>query len=848
MQCSSTSGDRSEGTESAQPPADPGLLKNQISGSTYTWLPPDHHHALEQMPDLVHGHGSNDGEIDPDADIADPVPSHHQLLNQQDNLVRFFDSTYDPFLQPGELGAGHPANPPARLNETFTHGDIRSPKLHSSANHHTSWNSYQFPNQPASGLLQQGSPSPRHPKEGVIQAQTRIMDDPCAFQSDPLHSPDVNPSDNTNNYQYMFQSESPDVPLDLRWPGDFTIPATQAADWDSFPLAPDGLDGNASILGSEDFQSSGIQDQANITPVEGVETPNTIPIIQQLLPEPMQNVQQVDNAQYQDGSEQESTFKEEPIDTFYFSSPVSNDNHSIGEKQQFEEDESYLRFSDSTTDFQPPSLVQVAQAAPIHNISQGTPSTQVITRPRAGSAPSKRGRWRGTPNLPPLITESKKPELDGTDDAIDQTPKTSPLQIVQEDGQGGSISGSAYRLSAAARARRMGPLSNAGRRDAALRRKHKNVCVWCRLAKKKCSGDSPCTTCLKTMILEQPCVKADFFQIVESGTSQRAVNHLTLDGSTRVRMELPSTFDMSQLISLLDERRGRFNIRATQSWGPLYVLDMDETYKFLRDMNKGEVNSRHDLGDFIDNRILKTNKWLRCVKECDPMGNLFALLSQWNNMPSRASYEFVSTTDGAPNRPMNIQDPADQTEIILAAQLSRIFCRKLEVDGYKSLQNVLSNHRWDEFTGESLTRFVSQLGQILLTLRWRASWWEVLGDGRIRTSSSSPPTPSPSSSTSTSNPLPPPTPSTNPGHERYEYRVQNLCKILYVYYTSIRLKLPSWAGPDTVPEGVWSMYADAAPVWDDFPSVPTAEGFESWMERGKELIREAGVEGRIAKF
>lgn len=203
-------------------------------------------------------------------------------------------------------------------------------------------------------------------------------------------------------------------------------------------------------------------------------------------------------------------------------------------------------------------------------------------------------------------------------------------------------------------------------------------------------------------------------------------------------------------------------------------------------------------------------------------------------MPSRASYEYVSTKDGVPDRPMNIQDPEDQTEILLAAQLSRIFCRKLEIDGYKALQNVLSNHRWDEFSGESLTRFVSQLGQILLTLRWRASWWEALGDGRLNN-------PSPSSSPHSS-------PGINADHERYEYRVQNLCKILYVYYTSIRLKLPSWVGPDTAPEGVWSMYADAAPVWDDFPSVPTAEGFESWMDRGKELIREAGVESRIARY
>jgi hypothetical protein len=93
-------------------------------------------------------------------------------------------------------------------------------------------------------------------------------------------------------------------------------------------------------------------------------------------------------------------------------------------------------------------------------------------------------------------------------------------------------------------------------------------------------------------------------------------------------------------------------------------------------------------------------------------------------MPSRASYDFVPLDDDddtAPE-PMDVRKPEHRREILLAAQLSRIFCRKLEVDGYRALQNALNKNKWDEAPLDVFLKFVSQLGQILLTLRWRVSW------------------------------------------------------------------------------------------------------------------------------
>lgn len=59
-------------------------------------------------------------------------------------------------------------------------------------------------------------------------------------------------------------------------------------------------------------------------------------------------------------------------------------------------------------------------------------------------------------------------------------------------------------------------------------------------------------------------------------------------------------------------------------------------------------------------------------------------------------------------------------------------------------------------------------------------------------------------------------------------------------------KLPSWSSAD-VTKGVWSTYADVEnPVWDDFPLDATDAGFHRWMDRGRDLIEEAGVPKRVS--
>ena len=210
-----------------------------------------------------------------------------------------------------------------------------------------------------------------------------------------------------------------------------------------------------------------------------------------------------------------------------------------------------------------------------------------------------------------------------------QQQQSKTLQIVQEDGQGHSFAPADF-VGPPRGARRKGPLSTVTRANAGIRRKNKDTCVQCRLNKRKCDGHSPCDACRPTLI-EQPCARACFANIVEYGTcnyiSQRAINHPTVDGSRRVRMEIPSRFDLNDLLTFLRERQGRFNIRATQAWGSLYVLDLRETYRFLKSLSECNDNGRSSFLDFIDRRLVESKDqskhWLSCLRDCDPMNNVY---------------------------------------------------------------------------------------------------------------------------------------------------------------------------------------------------------------------------------
>jgi hypothetical protein len=188
-------------------------------------------------------------------------------------------------------------------------------------------------------------------------------------------------------------------------------------------------------------------------------------------------------------------------------------------------------------------------------------------------------------------------------------------------------------------------------------------------------------------------------------------------------------------------------------------------------------------------------------------------------MPSRASYSFVALDGNSNDKLMDVSSDQDRRDILLAAQLSRIFCRLLEVEGFRKLERDFYNIKWKRISLDAHLRFLEELGNILLSLRWRVSWWKRLGDGGKEP---------------------------DPSQQHYIDRVELLCRILYVYYTSVLTKLPAWSTTDNL-KGKVSRYADTEQeIWDNFPEDPSEDGFQRWMAQGQELIEKAGSPVRVA--
>ncbi|OJJ47689.1 hypothetical protein ASPZODRAFT_1744628 [Penicilliopsis zonata CBS 506.65] len=648
---------------------------------------------------------------------------------------------------------------------------------------------------PAQGFQQDGSVDQGIPLQNHIPSQTfQIVADPWSDISPPISTENVSPASGPSTHSHSLQSLS-DLQnsfhsLEARWLESLEsqMPTNLSL---SFPAIPQDLGFNEEIPNAQD----GFQYKSESSSVSG-------------------DLSGIQECSYSATSEEMPTAAGLAA---AFPEPLSD-----------EESAQYLKWEEAAPDEVSSDGSQTFPNTTAFVISE-TPSESLVSLPSRPKALTATAGARALGRPMPLAVQPgaavRKRKPRNSTVSLDQC-QPKPLQIVQEDGQGGSIASADF-VSPPRGARRKGPLSMAGRANAGLRRKNKDTCVQCRLNKRKCDGNAPCDACRPTLH-EQPCARACFSSIVEFGTcnyiSQRAINHPTTDGYGRVRMEIPSAFDMGDLLTLLGERQGRFNIRASQAWGSLYVLDLGEAYKFLKGLTEYNSNSQSTFIDFIDRRLIeskdRSKNWLSCVKDCDPMGNAYALLSQWNNMPSRASYTFVSTQPGVPERLMDIDSEEDRREILLAAQLSRIICRMMEVEGFRKLERDFYNIKWKQITHETHVRFLGELGRILLSLRWRVSWWKRLGDGGH---------------------------DPDPSQQHYVDRVELLCRILYVYYTCVLAKLPSWSTSE-VPKGTWSNYADAEnPVWDDFPSDPTDNGFQKWMNRGRELIEEAGVPGRLAR-
>ncbi|KAF6798160.1 Zn(II)2Cys6 transcription factor [Colletotrichum musicola] len=385
-----------------------------------------------------------------------------------------------------------------------------------------------------------------------------------------------------------------------------------------------------------------------------------------------------------------------------------------------------------------------------------------------------------------------------------------------------------------ARGRRHGPMNSKSRAQAKDTRNKKMVCIRCKHSKQACKRvgndpDSPCSQCEKHSLSNKwpgPCVKAHFEEIVHSGScnyiSQRFICHSTFDGTRRIRKDLPREFPIDGLIATLERVRPVFDFRVYYDGKPFYTMDLDKCHDYLVALRQHVGGAESGLRSFIDKEIVRidprNDEWESCTAGLRMEEDPLAVLCVLNNMPSRArySYMFKNAYGVRQEQFVNPENPGEEDNLMLAAHLSRIICRKVEIKAYGHLQREL--HRSDNLQDDDLMELLRKLGCILLTLRWRYAWWKVMLANPIATAEAG-----------------------DPEKEQCERRVHKLCWVLYFYYCSLRRKLPAWSAVDGL-RGVPSMYSDARqPIWDDFPGDDTEEAFEMWLEKGRELVHEAGV-------
>lgn len=374
------------------------------------------------------------------------------------------------------------------------------------------------------------------------------------------------------------------------------------------------------------------------------------------------------------------------------------------------------------------------------------------------------------------------------------------------------------------KAMRRGPLTPLQREQADKNRRERLVCIRCKRLKISCPGGIPCERCQKNSNAGPwgICTLFHFFSIVESGSlnyiSQRTVNHPTLDGTRRVTLQLPEFLDLDHLLSSVITRSRSSNVFVRQAATLLYTLDLAKSSRFLSELRNRRTSGMIEVREFVDNLLPKTKGGLSCVSARLFPAELLPAQSCWNNMPSRVTYETVQKDSGAA-RVLNVEDPADQADILVAAQLARIVSRSLELEAFAHLQAQMGDLVLREPQANvDIESLVHGLGRVLLTLRWRMAWWKRFGDGS----------------------------SVDIFRDRFVDRVESLLRILYFYYMYAFKKLPRGTDLRSY-KGIRSVYADAKPLYEKLPHDESFEGFRAWLDQGEELIEQAGVAGFLSR-
>ena len=164
-----------------------------------------------------------------------------------------------------------------------------------------------------------------------------------------------------------------------------------------------------------------------------------------------------------------------------------------------------------------------------------------------------------------------------------------------------------------------------------------------------------------------------------------------------------------------------------------------------------------------------------------------------------------------PGHALDVEDQQGRSTIVFAVQLSRIILRALEIEAFEALQKSVNELIKGGKSDADIETLIGQLGQILASLRWRISWWAVVGDSP---------------------------------NERFTSRVTKLAQILYCYYFVARKKMSACS--DQLPSKIRSAYADVEPFYEDLPLNDSLDGFHAWMQKGQAVVQVAKFQQNFA--
>ena len=180
-------------------------------------------------------------------------------------------------------------------------------------------------------------------------------------------------------------------------------------------------------------------------------------------------------------------------------------------------------------------------------------------------------------------------------------------------------------------------------------------------------------------------------------------------------------------------------------------------------------------------------------------------------MPSRNIYEHLALGGAEYARPLNIYNDQDVQSILFAAQINRIILRALELEAYGALQRSINEfHKLKDDAALKLLN--GQLARLILSLRWRMTWWasirypfEHSQESRIGLTE----------------------------------RVRMLTHVLYCYFFITKKKLGS--RDNSLPDQARSLYGHPVPALGDLPNDDSAEGFNTWMQSVQVQLQQPGA-------